>query len=505
MSPPTTRRSPVDAEYDVIVVGGGNAALCAALSARENGASVLVLERAPESERGGNTAFTAGAMRVAYRGVEDITRLVPELTEQQLESTDFGSYTEEQFFDDMARVTESRSDPDLVEILVKDSFPTLEWMRSQGVRFAPIYGRQAFKIDGRFTFWGGLTLEVNGGGPGLVQYLTKAAANAGVEIRYGSRAVSLVTAGTRVVGVRYQKGQDVVEVGSRAVVLGAGGYQSNVEWRTRYLGPSWDLAKVRGTRFNTGDGIRMALDVNAMPWGNWSGCHAVGWELNAPPFGDLKVGDGFQKHSYPFGIMVNATGERFLDEGADFRNYTYAKYGRVILAQPQQFAWQVFDAKVTHLLRDEYRIKQVTKVSADTIEGLAKKLDGVDPEAFLKTVRDYNTAANRPDQRPFDPNVKDGRGTAGLVPPKSNWANTIDEPPFEAYAVTCGITFTFGGLRIDTRAQVIDQEGAPIEGLYACGEMVGGIFYFNYPGGSGLTSGSVFGRLAGRSAASAPR
>jgi tricarballylate dehydrogenase len=287
-------------------------------------------------------------------------------------------------------------------------------------------------------------------------------------------------------------------VTAKAVILGAGGFQANVEWRTRYLGPGWDVAKVRGTRFNTGDGIRMALEVGAAPWGQWSGAHAVGWEFNAPPFGDLAVGDSFQKHSYPWGIMVNAKGERFVDEGADFRNYTYAKYGRVILAQPGQFAWQVFDQKVTRLLRDEYRIRQVTKVTGSTLEELARKMDGVDAEGFLATMTAYNAAVDT--AVPFNPNVKDGRRTRGLAVDKTNWANTIDEGPFEAYQVTCGITFTFGGLRINTQAQVISDDGQPIDGLYACGELVGGLFYFNYPGGSGLTNGSVFGRIAGRQA-----
>jgi len=213
------------------------------------------------------------------------------------------------------------------------------------------------------------------------------------------------------------------------------------------------------------------------------------------------VGDAFQKHSYPFGIMLNADGRRFVDEGADFRNYTYAKYGRVILAQPGQFAWQVFDKKVLHLLRDEYRIRQVTKVSAASLEELVGKLDDVNAVAALDEIKRYNAAIMR--EMPFNPNVKDGRGTSGLAVNKSNWANTIDEPPFEAYAVTCGITFTFGGLRINTDTQVISTDGEPIAGLYAAGELVGGIFYFNYPGGSGLTNGAVFGRVAGAAAARA--
>jgi tricarballylate dehydrogenase len=244
------------------------------------------------------------------------------------------------------------------------------------------------------------------------------------------------------------------------------------------------------------------LDIGASPAGNWSGCHAVGWELNAPEFGDLTVGDGFQKHSYPFGIMINANGERFLDEGADFRNYTYAKYGRVILSQPGQFAWQIFDQKVAHLLRDEYRIRQVTTVTANTLEELADQLEGVDSNRFLATMKIYNESVNQ--ETPFDPNVKDGRGTTGVEPQKTNWANTIDEPPFQAFAVTCGITFTFGGLRIDPiSAQVLNTDYEPIGGLFACGELIGGLFYFNYPGGTGLTSGTVFGRAAGMHAAKA--
>jgi tricarballylate dehydrogenase len=213
------------------------------------------------------------------------------------------------------------------------------------------------------------------------------------------------------------------------------------------------------------------------------------------------VGDGYQKHSYPFGLVVNALGNRFLDEGADFRNFTYAKYGRLVLEQPGQFAWQIFDSQATHLLRDEYRLAGMTKVSAATLPMLASKLEGVDAAAFLDTVEQFNAAVRRDIK--FDPNILDGRSTVGLSPPKSNWANPIEVPPFEAYAVTCGITFTFGGVRMSTAGRVIDGDGQPLQGLYACGEMAAGIFYFNYPGGSGLTNGAVFGRIAGHNAGTA--
>ena len=479
----------------VVVVGAGNAGLCAALAAREQGASVQVLECAPEDERGGNSRFTAGAVRVAYEGVEELKALMPDLSAQEIETTDFGVYTQDQFFDDMARVTEYRSDPDLVDLLIKRSMTTLLWMRDKGVRFVPIYGRQAFKVDGRFKFWGGLTVEVWGGGPGLVDALFSATRTAGIEVLYGTRAVKLIQDNSGVNGVCVRSGGKTFDIKANAVVLASGGFEANTEWRTRYLGPGWDLAKVRGSRFNTGGGIQIALDAGAMPYGNWSGCHAVGWDRNAPDFGNLAVGDSFQKHSYPFGIMINANGERFVDEGADFRNYTYAKYGSEVLKQPRQFAWQIFDSQVAHLLRDEYRIREVTKVTAENLEDLLGKLDGVDSSRARMTVDAYNAAVAT--EIDFNPNIKDGRGTVGLSVPKSNWANRIDQPPFSAYAVTCGITFTFGGLRVDNQARVLDMEQAPIAGLYAAGELVGGLFYFNYPGGTGLTSGAVFGRIAG--------
>ncbi len=493
-----------DRSVDVVVVGAGNAAMCAALAAREQGASVLVLERAPREDRGGNSAYTAGNIRTVFNGVEDIRKLIPDLTEEEIANTDFGTYTEDQFFDDMGRITEYRTDPDLCELLVKRSLPTMLWMREKGVKFLPIYGKQAFKIGGKFKFWGGLVVQAWGGGPGLVDALHAAAEREGIEVLYHARAMSLLTDEEGAVkGVRVKRDGKSFDVRARGVVLAAGGFEANPEWRTRYLGPGWDLAKVRGTRYNTGDGIRMAMEVGARAYGNWSGCHAVGWDFNAPEFGDLAVGDNFQKHSYPWGIMVNALGRRFVDEGADFRNYTYAKYGRVILNQPGQMAWQVFDAKVVPYLRDEYRIRQVTKVRADTLEELAAKLEGVDAAAFLEEIAAYNAAVRT--DIPFDPNVKDGRRTEGLAIDKTNWANTIDQPPFEAYQVTCGITFTFGGLRIDTDGAVLDEEERPIRGLYAAGELVGGLFYFNYPGGTGLMSGAVFGRIAGTSAARAAR
>jgi len=223
-------------DYDVIVVGGGNAAFCAALAAQEQGAKVVMLEAAPEEEAGGNSRFTAGSIRVVYNGVEDIKTLVPDLTQAEIDTTDFGTYTAEQFFDDMARVTQHRADPDLVELLVTRSFDTLNWMREKGVRFIPIYGRQAFKIEGKFKFWGGLTVESVGGGPGLVNMLTEAAKKRGIEIRYRTRALDLIASGDRVEGVRIRHDGKVSELTGKAVVLACGGFQANRDMMREHFG-----------------------------------------------------------------------------------------------------------------------------------------------------------------------------------------------------------------------------------------------------------------------------
>src|SRR5215468_10833225 len=476
--------------------------MCAALSARENGARVLVLEKAPEAWRGGNGFFTAGGFRFGFKSFDELAELVPDLSDQEKASMEVDPYTEEQFYDDLMRVTEECSDPDMAMQLVRESLPTVRWMRDRGVRWIPMFGRQAYKVGGKFRFWGGLVLEAVGGGPGLIDMEYESAAKNGIDVRFESKATRLVTndrgAVTGVV-VRTLAGSETIEAG--AVVLASGGFEANPEMRTRYLGPNWELARVRGTPYNTGDGIKMALEIGALPWGHWSGCHSVQWDLNAPWHGDRKVGDNFQKHSYPLGLIVNLKGERFVDEGADMRNYTYVKFGREVIKQPRRTAFQIFDQKVLHNLREEYRIREVTKAEANTLEELARKLE-IDVDGFVRTVREFNAAVQ---PGTFNPAIKDGKATRGIRPPKSNWAQPLDTPPYVGYAVTTGITFTFGGLHITTDGHVLNGEGRAIPGLYAAGELVGGLFYNNYPGGAGLMAGAVFGRIAGRSAATAAK
>ena len=485
--------------YDVVVVGAGNAAFSAAHAAVERVRKVLMLEKAPREWAGGNSYFTAGAIRTTYASLQDLRPILDKLTGEQAAATELDPYTREDFMADMERVTEGRCDKELTEMLVNNAADTTRWLHEKGLRFRLMYDRQSFEVAGKRRFWGGLVLGTVGGGRGLIEQHTSAAEKSGVEIRYDSPVVSLLQeedgAVTGVVS-RGRGGREEIRAG--AVVFAGGGFEADPRMRAAYLGPQWDLAKVRGTPYNTGEVLRMALEAGAQPYGNWSGCHAIAWDAAAPPTGDRELTNLLSKQSYPLGIVVNSAAQRFLDEGADFRNYTYAKYGAEILRQPRALAYQLFDAKTEPLLRqDEYTAPGVSRYEATTVRELAEKL-GLSVDALEQTVDEFNSAVQ---PGTFDPAIKDGKHTEGIHPPKSNWAQPLDRPPFYGFAVTCGITFTFGGVRVDADARVLDRAGAPIPGLYAAGELVGGLFYHNYPGGSGLMAGAVFGRRAGAKAA----
>ena len=486
-------------EYDVVVVGAGNAALCAALAAYEGGAKVLVLEKASEDEKGGNSYFTAGGFRFAHEGLDDVCEdILVDLSEAEREQIVLPQHDKQYFYEQLMKVTHHQADETMAWRLINDSRPTMGWLRGHGVRFIPMFGRQSYIVDGKHVFYGGVNIEAVGGGQGLVEFELARLNQLGIEIRYETGATRLLQdQRCNITGVQVRGPNGYEDIQARSVVLACGGFEANPEMRVRYLGPGWDLCRVRGTRHNKGEGIQMALDIGAQAFGNWSGCHSVGWDISAPPYGDRAVLDNFQKHSYPLGIMVNLNGERFVDEGEDLRNLTYVRFGREIMAQPHRTCVQIFDQKTVDMLRDEYRIHQVTKVESDTVEGLAEELE-IDPAALAKTVSEFNAACQPGD---YNPAVLDGVSTKGVTPPKTNWALPIDEPPYVGFVTTTGITFTFGGLRIDDEGVVQDVSERSIPGLFAAGELVGGLFYGNYPGGSGLMAGSVFGKLAGTSAA----
>ncbi|ACA17239.1 fumarate reductase/succinate dehydrogenase flavoprotein domain protein [Methylobacterium sp. 4-46] len=492
-------------EWDIIVVGSGNAAMSAAIAAREQGRRVLIIEKAGPDLAGGNTAYTAGAMRFVYEGKNDLLPLLEDPHDPRLARTEFGAYTAERFAADLLGFNDGRPLSREQQTLIAESYDAVRWLASKGVKFEPIYARQSYEKDGRFVFWGGLTLATRDEGLGLVQAERAAFKALGGEIRFGCAAEDLIVEDGRVCGVRtHAAAGEAGTIRARAVILGCGGFESNPELRAELIGPGWEDAKVRGTPHNRGDGLAMAFRLGARRHGFYGGCHATPMDLYTPPYGNLALPHLERKHyrkiCYFLGVMINAEGRRFVDEGRDFRNYTYAQFGRAIMEQPKHIAWQIFDSKVDSLLYSEYRFHDAHYVESDTLDRLIDKLDGLNnKEQARATLAAFNAAVDESVQ--FNPTAKDGRGTKGLDLPKSNWAQTLDTPPFKAYPVTGGITFTYGGLEVDEAGAVIAENGAPIPGLYACGEIVGGVFFNGYPGGSGLTSGVVFGRRAGAGAA----
>jgi len=481
-------------DTDVVVVGGGNAGFTAAHAATERGRRVVVLEKGPADAAGGNSYFTAGATRIAHDGLDDLLSIV-EPDDRHARAV-VPPYTSDEYAADLARVTGGRNDPSLTAVLVAEADAAVRWLRGLGMRYRLLYERQAYeRPDGRLVFFGGLHVGNVDGGVGLMADHTRIAERLGVEVRYGTPATELVADGRRVVGVRAGGGDEPLEVMAASVVLAAGGFEADAELRRRHLGPGWERARVRGTPLNTGDMITAAIRVGAATTGDWAGAHSVQWDARGgADAGDRQLTNRLTRQSYPLGILVNAEGERFVDEGADFRNYTYARFGRAVLEQPGGIAFQLFDATTRPLLRtEEYDMPGASVEVADTIADLARRI-GVDAERLAATVAAFNASIDV--AVPFDPAVKDGR-RAALALPKSNWAVALETPPFYAFAVTCGITFTFGGLRGDVDGRVLDSAGAPIEGLFVCGEMLGGLFWGNYPGGTGLAAGMVFGRRAG--------
>jgi tricarballylate dehydrogenase len=478
--------------------------LAAAVSAKENGAErVVVIEKAPREMRGGNTHWSGGVLRFAFDDPKEIGEVLPGVEDEFENFYDgISPYSKEDFHGDLMRVTSGRTDPVLSKLLVHSSFDTVKWMNKVGgIKMEPAITLSAVKKDNVMVWARGLVVRAEHEGVGLSRSWFSTAEKLGIEIRYGTAATELLIGDDgRVNGVKVRDDDGMQVLNARSIVLGCGGFEANVQMRTQHIGPLVGAAKVRGTPHNQGDGLRMAMNIGAMPWGQWSGCHATPISADWGEFAPRELTDRSNRLSYVYGIMLNRKGKRFVDEGEDGALFTYAKFGRAILAEPGAKAWQIFDSRVIHLLEPRYQTSK--PITANTLEDLIGQLDFDDKAQALKTVDEYNSCAREMDDG-FDPTKKDGLSSKGLDLEKTNWALRVAKPPFYAYSATGGITFTFGGLKVNETAQVIGTDWRPIKGLFCCGEMVGGLFYDNYPAGTGLVSGATFGRIAGRSAAAA--
>jgi tricarballylate dehydrogenase len=484
---------------DVIVIGGGSAAFEAAVAARENGAEkIVMLEKAPESEYGGNARYSGTGFRFWHRGLDEIRELVPDVDDGHFKSLQISPYTKEAFSADLERMTEGRMEPTLARTLVEHSNEAVHWMKDIGIRWELL--KEHAKVGNKRYFERGIAIHVAGGGIGQLEQWRRVAAGKGIEIRFSSAVSAIHGNMHRVDGVRVSTPREDYDLHARAVIACAGGFQASAEMRARYLSGNADLVKVRGSRHDTGEVLNYLLALGAATAGQWQSGHMSPIDAKAPDFETPQHADGRgntqSRYDYPFGITVNALGLRFFDEGEAEHSYTYAKTGRTILAQPGAVAWQIYDQ--TGIAQHRYPHHKATFEEATSIPELATKI-GLAPEVLVHTVEAFNAACR--DDVPFDPTRPDGKKTHGLAIPKSNWATRIEKPPYRAYPVACGITFTFGGVKINEKAQVLNSLHEPIKGLYASGDIVG-LFFHNYPSFTGQTRNAVFGRLAGAHAAS---
>ena len=468
-------------DYDVVVVGHGVSGLSAAIAARERGAETLMIEKSPREKRGGHTRHAGGIFRFPMPD--------PERTKADFDlDAAPEEYTEQDFMDDLMQVSNGNADPDLCEVLVENAYEAVQWITDHGVSWHVV---DTSDEPGFGSVVGGI--QADGEGKGVVESLSPTAEEMGVDIRYRTECRGLVTDETNaVVGVEAVDPDGKVTFSADGVVICAGSYVSSPEKRTRYFGRDGDRYVVRGSRYNTGEALDAALDAGAMSHGQWGGAHQVMNDATA-----ARVEEGRARiNGYQFGVILNTEGERFVDEGEDFLLKTYAKFGQAVYDQPDQKAFVFFDSRVDHLVVSQI---DTEPIEGETFEELVGKLDVDDPEAAVETLERYNEAATESEE--FDPHSLDGVESEGITPQKTNWARPLSEPPFKCFPVTCGITFAFGGLKIDTGSRVQSTRDEPMAGLWAVGNSSAGFFHGNYPGGSALTRGATFGRRAGRAAA----
>jgi tricarballylate dehydrogenase len=482
---------------DIIVIGGGSAAFEAAVAARKAGAGrVVMLEKAPEAEYGGNARYSGTGFRFVHAGADEIRQFVPDVDDALFATMTIPPYSAGDFMADLDRMTQGRMNRALAQTLVEESNAAVHWMRDIGITWEPL--KEHAKVGGKRYFERGIAIHVAGGGVGQLTQWRRIAEGLGIEIRFESPVCAIDGDLRRVEGVAVSGPDGRYDLRAKAVIACAGGFQANPEMRARYLAGNTDMMKVRGSKHDTGEVLRLLLDLGVRPAGHWQSGHMSPIDAKAPDFETPQHADGRgntqSRYDYPFGITVNALGLRFFDEGEAQHSYTYAKTGRAVLGQPGAHAFQIYDQKGLKCLR--YPHHKATFVEADTIADLAAKA-GLEPAVLTHTVAEFNGAVA--DDTPFDPSRLDGKAAKGLAIPKSNWAIRIDEPPFRAYPVTGGITFTFGGVEVNRNAQVMNTIDQPIKGLFASGDIVG-LFFHNYPSFTGQTRNAVFGRLAGRTA-----
>src|SRR5438270_2183769 len=438
---------------DIIVIGGGSAAFEAAVAARQAGAErVIMLEKAPAAEYGGNARYSGTGFRFVHAGASEIRQFVPDVDDTLFATMTIPPYTAEDFMGDLDRMTQGRMNRALATTLVAQSNAAVHWMREIGITWEPL--KEHAKVDGRRYFERGIAVHVAGGGIGQLTQWRQIAESVDIEIRFESPVCAMHGDLRRVEGVGVSGPDGRYDLMAKAVIACAGGFQANPEMRARYLAGNTDMMKVRGSKHDTGEVLRLLLDLGARPAGQWQSGHMSPIDANAPDFETPQHEDGRgntqSRYDYPYGVTVNSLGLRFFDEGEAQHSYTYAKTGRAVLGQPGALAYQIYDQKGIKCFR--YPEHKATFVEADTIAELAAKI-GLEPKVLVHTVEEFNRAV--PDDPPFDPRRPDGKATCGLAISKSNWATRIDEPPFRAYPVTGGITFTFGGVEINPNAQVM--------------------------------------------------
>ena len=453
--------------YDVVVAGGGNAALCAAIAARRAGASVLVLEAADKFYRGGNTRHTRN-MRCAHDSATD---------------TLTGPYTDDEFWDDLHRVTGGNTDEELARHMIRESKEVLRWIAEQGVRFQPPLGG-TLSLGRTNSFF-------LGGGRAMLNALYRTAETLGIDVRYEAEVVGLDIRDGMFLSAVFKNGNGLARVRAGTLVAASGGFESNFDWLKQAWGDIAENFLIRGTANNRGTVLKMLLDAGVQPVGDPTQCHAVAIDARAPKYDGGIV---TRLDCVVFGIVVNRNARRFYDEGEDIWPKRYAIWGRLVAMQPDQIAYIVFDASVLNMFMPSC----YPPIRAGSIAELAGKL-GLDPVALEETVSTFN-AAVRPGT--FDHTVLDDCRTEGLDPPKTHWARRLVEAPFYAYPVRPGITFTYLGTRVNRRARMLMVDGRPAANMFAAGEiMAGNVLGQGYAAGVGMTIGSVFGRIAGREAA----